>query len=420
MDKFVIEGGHTLSGEISVSGSKNAALPIMAATLLSPDRYILTNVPYLRDTLTMARLMGLIGARLSFQNNRMEIDTTHCDKTEAPYELVKTMRASFYVLGPLMARFGQCRVSLPGGCNWGPRPVDLHLKALELLGADIRLEEGYIIGRGRLKGAAIHFETSSVGATGNTLMAAVRAEGETVITNAAREPEITALAHFLQALGAQIEGIGTTTLIIVGQPELHGVEYAIIPDRIEAATFLIAGALLGDGLKITGAREDHVAAVLNHLKTAGALIQQTDVSLEISRPSSLVPVDIVTKPYPGYPTDLQAQWLVLMSQAEGTSAIRDTIYSDRFTHVPELVRLGAMIKVEGNQALVAGPTPLIGAPVMSTDIRASAALLLAALAARGSTEISRVYHIDRGYEAIEKKFSALGARIERVRGEIQA
>ena len=420
MDKFVIEGGHSLSGEISVSGAKNAALPIMAATILWPDRYVLTNVPYLRDTLTMARLMGLIGARLSFQNNRMEIDTTNCDKTEAPYELVKTMRASFYVLGPLLARFGRCRVSLPGGCNWGPRPVDLHLKALQLLGADISLEEGYIIGRGRLKGAAIHFETSSVGATGNALMAAVRAEGETVITNAAREPEITALAHFLQALGAQIEGIGTTTLIIVGQPELHGAEYAIIPDRIEAATFLIAGALLGDGLKITGAREDHVAAVLNHLKAAGALIRQTDGSLEISRPASLIPVDIVTQPYPGYPTDLQAQWIVLMSQAEGTSAIRDTIYSDRFTHVPELVRLGAMIKVEGNQALVAGPTPLIGAPVMSTDIRASAALLLAALAARGSTEISRVYHIDRGYEAIEKKFSALGARIERIRGEIQA
>ena len=420
MDKFVIEGGHTLSGEISVSGAKNAALPIMAATLLWPDRYVLTNVPHLRDTLTMARLMGLIGARLSFQNNRMEIDTTNCDKTEAPYELVKTMRASFYVLGPLLARFGRCRVSLPGGCNWGPRPVDLHLKALKLLGADISLEEGYIIGRGRLKGAAIHFETSSVGATGNALMAAVRAEGETVITNAAREPEITALAHFLQALGAQIEGIGTTTLNIVGQPELHGAEYAIIPDRIEAATFLIAGALLGDGLKITGAREDHVAAVLNHLKAAGALIRQTDGSLEISRPAALVPVDIVTEPYPGYPTDLQAQWIVLMSQAEGTSAIRDTIYSDRFTHVPELVRLGAMIKVEGNQALVAGPTPLIGAPVMSTDIRASAALLLAALAARGSTDISRVYHIDRGYEAIEKKFSALGARIERIRGEIQA
>ena len=420
MDKFVIEGGHTLSGEISVSGAKNAALPIMAATLLWPDRYVLTNVPHLRDTLTMARLMGLIGARLSFQNNRMEIDTTNCDKTEAPYELVKTMRASFYVLGPLLARFGRCRVSLPGGCNWGPRPVDLHLKALKLLGADISLEEGYIIGRGRLKGAAIHFETSSVGATGNALMAAVRAEGETVITNAAREPEITALAHFLQALGAQIEGIGTTTLNIVGQPELHGAEYAIIPARIAAATFPIAGDLLGDGLKITGAREDHVAAVLNHLKAAGALIRQTDGSLEISRPAALVPVDIVTEPYPGYPTDLQAQWIVLMSQAEGTSAIRDTIYSDRFTHVPELVRLGAMIKVEGNQALVAGPTPLIGAPVMSTDIRASAALLLAALAARGSTDISRVYHIDRGYEAIEKKFSALGARIERIRGEIQA
>jgi len=414
VDKFVIEGGHKLSGVVTISGAKNAVLPIMAASLLWPDRYILHNVPSLRDTLTMARLLEIIGARVVFEHNRMEIDTTTCHNPEAPYELVKTMRASFYVLGPLVARFGRCRVSLPGGCNWGPRPVDLHIKAMELLGADVTLEGGYIVARGQLKGSAVNFDVSSVGATGNTLMAAVRAEGETVLTNAAREPEITALARFLQKMGARIDGIGTTTLRITGQNELHGTEEEIIPDRIEAATFLIAGAMAGDKVRVKGAREDHLTALLGKLEAAGAVMKRYEEAIEISRPSAILPVDVITAPYPGYPTDLQAQWIAFMTQAEGSSVVRDDIYVDRFAHVPELTRLGARISLEGNMATIEGPTELVGAPVMSTDIRASASLVLAALVAGGTSEISRVYHLDRGYETIEKKLAALGARMERV------
>ena len=419
MDKFIIEGRYALSGEVSISGAKNAVLPIMAASLLWPDRYVLHNVPCLHDTLTMARLMEIIGARVVFEHNRMEIDTTACNNPEAPYKMVKTMRASFYVLGPLVGRFGRCRVSLPGGCNWGPRPVDLHLMAMKTLGADITLDGGYIIAKGRLKGGAINFDTSSVGATGNALMAAVLAEGETVLTNAAREPEITGLARFLQKMGAQIDGIGTTTLHVTGQKELHGTEEEIIPDRIEAATFLIAGAMAGDKVKINGAREDHLTALLGKLEAAGVVLKRSDEVIEVSRPSTIQPVDITTAPYPGYPTDLQAQWIAFMTQAEGSSVVRDAIYLDRFAHVPELARLGARIRLEGNTATVEGPTELIGAPVMSTDIRASASLVLAALVARGTSEISRVYHLDRGYETIEKKFAGLGARIERVAGDQQ-
>ncbi|MFB0515577.1 MAG: UDP-N-acetylglucosamine 1-carboxyvinyltransferase [Candidatus Neomarinimicrobiota bacterium] len=419
MDKFVVEGQQVLSGSVTISGAKNAVLPIMAASLLWPERYILHNVPYLRDTLTMARLMEIIGARVTFKHNRLELDTTTCNNPEAPYELVKTMRASFYVLGPLAARFDRCRVSLPGGCNWGPRPVDLHLKAMELLGADISLEGGYIITKGKLKGATINFDVSSVGATGNALMAAVLAEGESVLTNAAQEPEITALARFLQKMGAQIEGIGTSTLRISGQKALRGVEEEIVPDRIEAATFLIAGAMAGDKVKVEGACEEHLRSVLGKLELAGVQLKLLDGVIEVSRPASIRPVDIATAPYPGYPTDLQAQWIAFMTQAGGSSVVQDNIYRDRFAHVPELARLGARIKLEGNVATVRGPTELIGAPVMSTDIRASASLVLAALVARGTSEISRVYHIDRGYETFEKKFAGLGAHIERVRGEPQ-
>ncbi len=414
MDKFVIEGSHKLSGVVTISGAKNAVLPIMAASLLWPDRYVLHNVPSLRDTFTMARLLEIIGARVVFEHDRMEIDTTTCNNPEAPYELVKTMRASFYVLGPLVARFGRCRVSLPGGCNWGPRPVDLHIKALELLGADVTLEEGYIVARGQLKGSAVNFDVSSVGATGNTLMAAVRAEGETVLTNAAREPEITALARFLQKMGARIDGIGTTTLSITGQNELNGTEEEIIPDRIEAATFLIAGAMAGDKVRIKGAREDHLTALLGKLEAAGAVMKRYAEAIEISRPSAILPVDVITAPYPGSPTDLQAQWIAFMTQAEGSSVVRDDVYVDRFAHVPELTRMGARISLEGNTATIEGPTELVGAPVMSTDIRARASLVLAALVAGGTSEISRVYHLDRGYETIEKKLAALGARMDRV------
>lgn len=417
MDKFIIEGRHTLSGEVTISGAKNAVLPIMAASLLWPDRYVLRNVPFLRDTLTMARLLEIIGARVSFEPNRMEIDTTPCNNPKAPYELVKTMRASFYVLGPLLARFGRCRVSLPGGCNWGPRPVDLHLKAMEMLGADVGLEGGYIVAEGKLQGATINFDVSSVGATGNALMAAVLAEGETVLTNVAQEPEIIALAHFLQKMGARIEGIGSATLRITGQKELHGAEEEIIPDRIEAATFLIAGAMVGDKVRIKGACQDHLTSALDKLAAAGAVLKRSETAIDVSRPATIRPVDIVTAPYPGYPTDLQAQWIAFMTQADGSSVVQDNIYLDRFAHVPELARLGARIKLEGNVATVKGPAELIGAPVMSTDIRASASLVLAALVARGTTEILRVYHIDRGYGTFERKFAGLGAHMERVSGK---
>ena len=414
MDKFVIEGQHTLTGEIVVSGAKNAALPIMAATLLWPGGYVLRNVPDLRDTRTFIRLMELIGAQVVFVDNRLDIDTRGCNRPEAPYELVKTMRASFYVLGPLLARFGRCRVSLPGGCNWGPRPVDLHLSAMEALGATITLDSGYIIAEGPVIGATINFEISSVGATGNALMAAVRAQGETIINNAAQEPEIVALAHFLQKMGAQIGGIGTTTLRITGQKELHAAEEEIIPDRIEAGTFLIAGALAGSKVRISNLRVDHLTAVLEKLAAAGVTVRHLDQAIELSRPKTITPVNIVTAPYPGYPTDLQAQWMAFMTQAEGSSVVQDNIYVDRFAHVPELSRLGAQINLNYNVATVKGPTELIGAPVMSTDIRASAAIVLAALVAKGTTELSRVYHIDRGYEAFERKFTALGARIQRL------
>jgi UDP-N-acetylglucosamine 1-carboxyvinyltransferase len=344
----------------------------------------------------------------------MVIDSTDCHNPEAPYDLVKTMRASFYVLGPLLARFGSCKVSLPGGCNWGPRPVDLHLKAMETLGAKIILEEGYIQAQGKLKGAVIDFPVSSVGATGNALMAAVLAEGETEIRNAALEPEITALADFLCKMGASIEGRGTRSLRIQGGRELHGVEEEIIPDRIEAGTFLIAGALLGDRVRVKGIRSQDSEALLARLGEAGVELQEVDGGLLVSRPAEIRPVDIVTAPFPGYPTDLQAQWITFMTQAGGVSHVRDDIYLDRFAHVPELVRLGARVTVERNVALVEGPVQLVGAPVMSTDIRASAAIILAALLAQGTTEIARVYHIDRGYEAIELKFAGLGARIERI------
>lgn len=414
MDKFVIEGEHTLTGEVMVSGAKNAVLPLMAASLLWPDRYILHNVPRLRDTLTMARLLEIIGAVISFEGHRMEIDTTACNNPIAPYELVKTMRASFYVLGPLTARFGRCRVSLPGGCNWGPRPVDLHLMALERMGIEVTLDGGYITTKGRLRGCTINFGTSSVGASGNALMAAVRAEGETVLSNVAIEPEITALARFLQKMGAHIEGIGTPTLRIIGQTELHGAEEEIIPDRIEAGTFLIAGAIAGDRVRVKGACKEHLTALLEKLETAGAKLKLSDDYLEVTRSGAIQPMDVITAPYPNYPTDLQAQWIAFMTQSEGKSIVRDDVYPDRFTHVSELNRLGAHIEMNGNVAVVQGPSRLVGAPVMSTDIRASASLLLAALVARGTSEISRVYHLDRGYETIETKFAALGARIERI------
>ncbi|MCH8327583.1 MAG: UDP-N-acetylglucosamine 1-carboxyvinyltransferase [Candidatus Marinimicrobia bacterium] len=415
MDKFIIEGGHELSGTVQISGAKNAALPLMAATLLWPGNYKLSRMPALKDTATFAKVLETTGAVVSLEADVMRIDTRNCDNAEAPYELVKQMRASFYVLGPLLARFGRCKVSMPGGCNWGPRPIDLHLKVMEALGAQIELQSGYIIATGSLTGANYTFPISSVGATGNGLMAAVLADGVTVLGNAAIEPEIVGLGEFLNRLGARIEGLGTRTLTITGVDELQAADETVIPDRIEAGTFLIAAAMIGREVTISDCDPAHLGSVIDALKAAGVPVEVTGSAITVSRPGAIAPVDITTAPYPGYPTDLQAQWIALMTLAEGPSTVRDEVYHDRFAHVPELTRLGARISLEGNAAHISAPTPLIAAPVMSTDIRASAAIVLAALVADGTTEISRVYHIDRGYEAIEKKLARLGAAISRVR-----
>ncbi len=414
MDKFVIYGGRPLNGTIPISGAKNAALPIMVATLLAPGVYRIANVPELRDVRTMAHLLRIIGARVSFEGHIMQIDTRDANFPEAPYELVKTMRASIYVLGPLLARQGRARVSLPGGCAWGPRPVDLHLKGMEKLGAQLTLDRGYIEAQAtKLRGAPIYLDVSSVGATGNIMMAAVLAEGETVIENAAEEPEIVDLGHFLVQMGAQIDGLGTKTIRIQGVKALEPTNYTIIPDRIEAGTFLVAGLITGGELTLTEVNPAHLTEVLAKLEEAGAILEIGDTTIHIKSEGEIRPADVTTAVYPGYPTDMQAQWIALMALASGSSVITDTIYPDRFTHVPELQRLGADIVLKNNSAFVKGVDRLIGAPVMSTDLRASAALVLAALAAEGRTDVHRVYHIDRGYEHIEVKLASVGADIRR-------
>jgi UDP-N-acetylglucosamine 1-carboxyvinyltransferase len=413
MDKIFIEGQKTLSGSVQISGAKNAVLPIMTAALMAEGRSVVTRVPDLRDTRTMIRLLEIVGAICSFENGRLVIDGSTVNNPEAPYDLVKTMRASFYVLGPLLARFGVVKVSLPGGCAWGPRPVDFHLKGLEKLGAKITLESGYIIAEAkRLQGTKISFEFPSVGATGNIAMAAATAEGTTIIENAAREPEIVQLCEYLNTMGACIRGIGTTRLTIDGVETLRSADIDVIPDRIEAGTFLTAGALLGE-ITLNGVIPEHLDSVILHFKEAGCNVSTTSNSVTIAQADKIQPVDMTTAVYPGFPTDLQAQWVALMTLAKGSSMITDTVYHDRFSHVPELNRFGANIKVENNTAFVRGVDALVGAPVMSTDIRASASLIVAGLAAKGRTEISRVYHIDRGYEQIEEKFRALGANIWR-------
>ena len=413
MDKILIEGQKPLSGSVMISGAKNAVLPIMTAALMAEGKSALTRVPDLRDTRTMIRLMKIVGATCSFKDGRLEINGSTVNNPEAPYDLVKTMRASFYVLGPLLARFGVVKVSLPGGCAWGPRPVDFHLKGLEKLGAKITLESGYIIAEAKqLNGADISFEFPSVGATGNIAMAAVTAEGTTIIENAAREPEIVQLCEYLNAMGGCIGGIGTTRLTIDGVDELHPADIDVIPDRIETGTFLTAGALLGE-ITLNGVNPQHLDAVLLKLKEAGCNVSTTSNSITIAPAETIQAVDMTTAVYPGFPTDLQAQWVALMSLAKGSSMITDTVYHDRFSHVPELNRFGANIKVDNNTAFVRGVDELVGAPVMSTDIRASASLIVAGLAAKGITEVSRVYHIDRGYEQIEEKFRSLGANIWR-------
>jgi len=413
MDKIFIEGQKTLSGSVQISGAKNAVLPIMTAALMAEGRSVVTRVPDLRDTRTMIRLMEIVGATCSFENGKLVIDGSTVNNPEAPYDLVKTMRASFYVLGPLLARFGVVKVSLPGGCAWGPRPVDFHLKGLEKLGAKITLESGYIIAEAkRLQGTKISFEFPSVGATGNIAMAAATAEGTTIIENAAREPEIVQLCEYLNTMGACIRGIGTTRLTIDGVETLRSADIDVIPDRIEAGTFLAAGALLGE-ITLNGVIPEHLDSVILNFKEAGCNVSTTSNSVTIAQADKIQPVDMTTAVYPGFPTDLQAQWVALMTLAKGSSMITDTVYHDRFSHVPELNRFGANIKVENNTAFVRGVDALVGAPVMSTDIRASASLIVAGLAAKGRTEVSRVYHIDRGYEQIEEKFRSLGANIWR-------
>ena len=414
MDKFIVNGGNQISGKVDISGAKNAVLPLMTAALLVDGKTTINSVPNLRDTRTMMRLLEIIGAEVSFKANSISINASKISNLEAPYDLVKTMRASFYVLGPLLARFGEVRVSLPGGCAWGPRPVDFHLKGLEKLGAKISLESGYILAKAKhLYGNKICFDFPSVGATGNILMASVLAKGETCIENAAKEPEIVQLCEVLNDMGASISGIGSDKLIINGVDNLNSIDIDVIPDRIEAGTYLIAGAVMGD-ITLNNCSPKHLENFIDKLKLAGANISSTENSISINKIDSINPVDVTTEVYPGFPTDLQAQWMVLMSVANGRSSVIDTVYHDRFTHIPELNRLGADIRLNENKAEINGVKKLIGAQVMSTDIRASAALILGAIIAKGRTEISRVYHIDRGYDSIEKKFKSLGVDIVRI------
>ena len=414
MDKIIVDGGKQLNGKVKIGGAKNAVLPIMTACILAPGKYTITNVPDLRDTRTMSELLRRIGADVKYENNILQINTENCNSPEAPYELVKTMRASFYVLGPLLSRFGISKVSLPGGCAWGPRPVNYHIEALEKLGANIQLNNGYIIAKGNLKGEEITFKNTSVGATGNTLMAAVKANGTTIINNAAIEPEISLLCNFLNKMGAEISGVGTKTLTIRGVTELKSVNlFKIIPDRIEAGTFLIATAMTGGSVELIDVNSNHLKCVLDNLVVAGSEIDISDNNIKINSSKIVNSVSMVTAPYPGFPTDLQAQWMALMTISRGQSIITDEVYLDRFTHVAELNRLGANIRLNKNKAFINGVPFLKGAQLMSTDIRASASLIISALSAQGISEISRVYHIDRGYEKIENKFMKLGANIWR-------
>ncbi len=416
MDKFVINGGKKLQGEVIISGAKNAILPIMTATLLAKGKSILHNVPYLNDIKMMAYLLRVIGAKIEFTNGSMSIDASHADFCEAPYELVSKMRASVYVLGPLLARFGKAKVSFPGGCAIGTRPVDLHLKAMELLGAKIKIEHGYILATcKKLQGNEIKFEKVSVGATANVLMTAVLAKGITNIYNVAKEPEIGSLIDCLKLMGAKIEGRDTNHLKITGVNKLHPFEAEMMPDRIEAGTFLIAGAITGSKLKIKNCIPKNNQALINKLKQAGFKIKISDKEIEIFPSKKIFPVDVVTYPFPDFPTDLQAQFMALMTLADGESRIEETIFPERFMHIAELNRLDADVSLNKAIALIKGVKKLSGAKVMATDLRASAALVLAGLAAEGETTISRIYHIDRGYDQIEKKLSDLGADIKRVK-----
>lgn len=416
MDKLIIKGGKKLSGEVSVSGSKNASLPIFCATLLAPGRHEISNVPFLRDINTTIKVLESLGAVVEGNGHIVGIDTTAVNNVEATYDLVKTMRASVLVLGPLLARHGRARVSLPGGCAIGARPIDQHLKGLKALGADIRLEHGYVEAKAkRLKGARINFDIPTVGGTEHLMMAAALAKGETILENAAREPEISDLANMLNKMGARIEGAGTDTIRITGVSSLAAVNYRVMPDRIEAGTFMIAAAITGGDIRISNMQLEHLDALVFKLQDAGIEVINKDGVVRVKGTRKVRSVNIKTRPYPGFPTDMQAQFMALMTVADGVSLIAENIFENRFMHVSELLRFGADISIDGRSATVKGVKKLSGAPVMATDLRASASLILAGLAAEGETEITRIYHLDRGYESIEKKLAALGADIQRVK-----
>ncbi len=420
MDKFLVRGGNPLKGTVEISGAKNSALPCLAATLLTPETVTLHNVPYVRDLITQRRLLEDLGATaLTPELHTCKITAANIEIFEAPYELVKTMRASVLALGPLLGRFGKAKVSLPGGCAIGTRPIDLHLKAFEQLGAVVSLESGDVIAtapKGRLVGADTYFELVSVTGTENVMMAAVLATGTTTIHNAAREPEIEDLADLLNKMGAKVSGAGTDTIVIEGVEGLHGAEHSIIPDRIETGTFIVAAAITKGELEITKCQPKHLGAVIKTLREVGVEIEEIDATtLRVNCcPKGLKAIDITTEPHPLFPTDMQAQYMALMTQADGTSTVTETIFENRFMHVGELVRMGADIHIHGNQAVINGKAKLMGAPVQASDLRASASLVLAALAAEGETVIDRVYHIDRGYERIVRKLKSVGADIDRV------
>jgi UDP-N-acetylglucosamine 1-carboxyvinyltransferase len=417
MDRFVIRGGEELHGEVFTSGAKNSALPALAAALLTDETVVLHRIPQVRDIRTMIRLLGSVGASTSTEGGTVRIEAKQIVHPEAPYDLVKTMRASSLVLGPLVARCGRARVSMPGGCAIGARPINLHVHGLEQLGARITHSHGYIEATAPegLVGRPVHFDRITVTGTEDLMMAAVLARGTTVLDNAAREPEVKDLADLLIKMGAKIEGAGTSTIKIEGTARLHGAEHTIIPDRIEAGTFLIAGAMTGGDLRVSGCEPEHLGALLAKLRQVGVDIQREGAhTLRVRGGGSLHSVDMSTEEHPGFPTDLQAQYMALMTQAEGICIVTETIFENRFMHAPELMRMGANIRLDGRQAIVAGPRQLSGAQVMSSDLRASASLVLAGLVARGETVVDRVYHLDRGYEKIEAKLAAVGARIERL------
>ena len=418
MDKLLIEGGTALSGDVTISGAKNAALPILAGTLLATELVTISNVPHLKDVTTMLSLLQMMGVQVTVDDHMcVEIDASNVSSREAPYELVKTMRASILVLGPLLARFGEADVSLPGGCAIGARPVNLHVAGLQAMGADVIVQDGFIKARAeRLQGAHIVFDTVTVTGTENLLMAAVLADGETVLENAAREPEVTDLANFLSGMGAKIKGAGSSTIVVEGVERLGGTSYSVLPDRIETGTYLVAAAMTGGHIRALNTAPETLEAVLIKLKEAGAVIQTgedwIDIDMQGKRPKS---VDIRTAPYPAFPTDMQAQFCAMNAIAEGAGTVTETVFENRFQHLLEMQRMGADIQIEGHTAIIKGAETLNAAPVMATDLRASAGLVLAGLAANGETLVDRIYHVDRGYERIEEKFRQLGASIRRVR-----